>query len=248
MKTIVRILSVLCLILLFTSALAIASFALGEPSVRVIDLAGILSASEKEELELAAQEAEVASGHLHRVFISDDEDGFYDSRILSELDLSYTDSVTIIFVEREDGVLYYELITYGNANEEISEAESGRILDDDTVYTNIKGGNVATGVKRALSLSTVALSGALRKSFIEAFVPALIVGLVVALIFAAVIIVSYKRKLKSASYPLERYTNMRLNVSHDTFLGKFVTRVKIRSNSSASGRSGGGGGGSRGRR
>ncbi len=246
MKTIVRISSVLCLIALLSAALAIASFALGESSVRVVDLAGILSASDIEELELAAREAEKSSGHLHRVFISDDTDGFYDRRILSELDLSYTDSVTIIFVEREDGVLYYELITYGSANEEISEAESGRILDDDTVYTNIKGGNVVTGVKRALSLSAVALTGALRKSFIEAFVPALIVGLVVALIFAAIIIAGYKRKLKSASYPLERYTNLRLNVSHDTFLGKFVTRVKIRSNSSPSGRSGGGG--SRGRR
>ena len=77
-----------------------------------------------------------------------------------------------------------------------------------------------------------------------------IVGLAAGGIMVLVIVIAYKRKSRSASYPLEEYTRLYLTATHDTFLYRNVVRT-ARSNSSGGGgggRSGGGGGRSGGRR
>ena len=68
--------------------------------------------------------------------------------------------------------------------------------------------------------------------------------------FDASIFLSYRKKRHGESYPLSRYANLQLTESVDHFVGSFVTRVRIQSNSGSSGGGGGGGfsGGSRGRR
>ena len=68
--------------------------------------------------------------------------------------------------------------------------------------------------------------------------------------FSARLFLSYRKKRHGESYPLSRYANLQLTESVDHFVGSFVTRVRIQSNSGSSGGGGGGGfsGGSRGRR
>ena len=52
---------------------------------------------------------------------------------------------------------------------------------------------------------------------------------------------NYKKKLKSTTYPLDKYAKLKLKDKKDTFIGKHVATVIISSGNG--GRSGGGGGG-----
>ena len=71
-----------------------------------------------------------------------------------------------------------------------------------------------------------------------------IVGLIVSVITGICIIVSYKKKLRSATYPLNRYARLDLKRRDERFMGSFVTRRVIQRQSGNGGR----GGRSRGRR
>ena len=56
---------------------------------------------------------------------------------------------------------------------------------------------------------------------------------IAAAVACVIVVVKYKRKLKSPIYPVEKYANLALNVCQDQFLGSTVTRVKISSSSSS---------------
>ncbi len=57
----------------------------------------------------------------------------------------------------------------------------------------------------------------------------LIVGAVIGGVTIGIIIYSYKKKVKSPIYPLEKYTTLDLNrfASADLFLRRTVTKVKV---------------------
>ena len=70
---------------------------------------------------------------------------------------------------------------------------------------------------------------------------ALLIGGVAGGVTAGVICGNYKKKLKSTTYPLDKYAKLKLKDKKDTFIGKHVATVIISSGNG--GRSGGGGGG-----
>ncbi len=61
----------------------------------------------------------------------------------------------------------------------------------------------------------------------EAILFGLAVFFVVAMITAIGIICVYRKKLRSAIYPLDAYTKLQLNHKVDLFTGTTVTKVKI---------------------
>ncbi len=165
-----------------------------------------------------------------------------------EFGISSAEDALILIIEYGVGENFYEPFKYGKAHDAISSSESDRILDDPTVYEQIKFGDVDAGVLRFIELAETAYLGVLQESVLRT----VIISLVLAVIFAAVpiiiIVVKYKRKAKGSSYPLERYASLYLHDDkcRDTFIGSFVTRTRISTSSGS--RSGGGsrGGGSRG--
>ena len=80
----------------------------------------------------------------------------------------------------------------------------------------------------ALTVPCFADSGS---SFGEAFLSYLGVGIfagiLVAGIVAGCIIYTYKKKTKSAIYPLGRYANLDLKMRDDRFMGSFVTKRRL---------------------
>ena len=56
-------------------------------------------------------------------------------------------------------------------------------------------------------------------------------GAVAAVSTAIGVVCSYKRKSRSAQYPLDRYASMKLTSRADIFLSRHVTRTKISSSS-----------------
>jgi uncharacterized membrane protein YgcG len=153
----------------------------------------------------------------------------------------------ILTRQREEGVYYYELFTYGRPNAAITDAEANRILDHSSVYDALKAGQWVEGVRAFTDRTVTACTGDLRIPLSRVLPVAFLLGALSAGIAAAVVVLRYKMKLRPTNYPLEHYTSLSLTTENDRFLGSFVTRRKIESSSGGGGgRSGGGG--SRGRR
>ncbi len=164
-------------------------------------------------------------------------------------------NVMILFIEYDYSFneYYYELFTYGVPTTNISDGEVNLILDNPSVYNNIKRGKIYEGLSAALPLIDKANEGRLRSDgyvgrvvLVSAIIGACVAGIVV-----AVIVRKYKKKLKSPIYPIDKYAKMELDTAfcYDRFLYKNVTRIRV-NNSSSGGHSRGGSsrGGSRGRR
>ena len=83
---------------------------------------------------------------------------------------------------------------------------------------------------------------------VAVFVPSLVISLLVAIGASVGVILKYRKKLHSESYPLDRYAKLDLNVANDNFITKTVSRVRVKDSSSSSGGGRSSGGGSRGRR
>jgi hypothetical protein len=160
--------------------------------------------------------------------------------------------VIILSIEVDSGINYFEMFTYGAPDNAITDSEVGYILDNEVVYNEIKRGDVGRGALRFVELCDKAYSGTLQESVSETVLISLVLAVIAAAIPVIIIVVKYKRKLKGASYPLERYATLYMHDDKcsDFFIGSFVTRTRI--NTSSGSRSGGGrmggGGGSRGRR
>lgn len=153
----------------------------------------------------------------------------------------------LLEIEQELGIYYYELYVYGSADDRIMYSESDRMLDNKLVYESIKSGNFEDGVVELLRVAEIAYMGNYQEPFWQTLLIAFAIALLVSGAICGAVIYSYKRKLKSASYPLERYARLELRSKNDIFLGSTVSKVRI--NTSSSGRGGGGSrGGSRGRR
>jgi uncharacterized membrane protein YgcG len=219
---------------------------------RVLDRDGNLTASEEMRIYDAIADAEEATGVIFLVAVYDASEGIPSGEsAISSFGFSHrTDNVVLLIIECDDFENYYEMFTYGEAYDLISNRAADRILDSSDVYDNIKGGNLADGaiafVNRTAYKMEKELSGEIYIAPEDIW---LIVGISLAagIISVVIVIIIYKTKLKSPIYPLSQFADLELTESGDFFLGKTVTRTKI-SSSSGSGSSSGGGGGSRGRR
>ena len=66
--------------------------------------------------------------------------------------------------------------------------------------------------------------------FLAALPLACAAAFLIALGVCIAIVVSYKRKVKSPTYPLTDFTSLELTSRSDLYIGKTVTRVRIQSN------------------
>ena len=250
MKTKVVILILTALIL--SMLLCIPSFAYSVNTIpkgeHITDRTDTLSDAERVELEAALAEAENSCGAKVRAVVY--SGGYYDySDYIDESEESF-DSLILLVREWDEGedTFYYYLDTYGEAEYSITDTEVDRILDNPEVYDNIKSGNLKDGILAYASLAAKAYSGRLRPSFVKVLAISLVIAAITAVAVSLSVFLSYRKKLHSESYPLERYATLNLRVERDSFITKFVTRVRIKTSSGSGGRSGGGrsgGGGSR---
>ena len=149
----------------------------------------------------------------------------------------------------------YDFYTYGDATRAISDREVDLILDHSSVYNNIKSGRFYDGVLGVIKQTNKYVKSdgdSLGARFVSCLGIGAFVGITVAVIWGICIITSYKKKQRSASYPLERYARLDLKRRDERFIGVYKTRRLIQSSSGGGsrggGRSSGGGGGRRGGR
>lgn len=167
---------------------------------------------------------------------------------LEDSDGDFESLVLLVIQQDPWGSIYYYVDTVGGAEYDIGQNEANRILDNSAVYDNLKSGNFKDGISAFAELSATAVSGRLRPSFGKTLIISLIIAAVASIVAALSVYFAYKKKLHSESYPLGKYASLDLQIERDSFITKFITRVRIRSSDGGGGRRSGGGrsgGGSR---
>ena len=222
-------------------------------SSRVADPYGQLTSSELISAEAALAKASEKAGMTVAVYINDYDDRPFtpsESSLLSSLGLSSSSDCVVLLIDASSFTSYYELFTYGEGYKLISDSRADRILDDDKLYSSIKFDNdYSAAISRFADLVGSELPAARRSSITKVIVIPIIVGILSGGIAVLIVVVRYKKKLKSPIYPLSKYASLELNDSRDIYLRTDVVRTRINTSSGSGGRSGGGrSGGSRGRR
>ncbi len=221
------------------------------PSVRPIyDGADFLTSAQEDSLLRVIADAEEQSGARYYIYLcASDYYPVTETAIMTKLALDTDDNAVVFLIEKLQGTYYYEMFTYGDAYGNLSNGDCNSILDDDTVYSNIKGGNLSTGIRNLISLTADRMSGNIRTGKILRIIIPIILALLADGGAVGFVVYKYKRKLKSPIYPLSKYASLNLTNAQDNYVTSNVVRTRVASSSSGS-RSGGGrsGGGSRGRR
>lgn len=88
-----------------------------------------------------------------------------------------------------------------------------------------------TVILLALFVPCFADSGSFADNFVSYLGIGIFAGILVGGIVAGCIIYSYKKKTKSAIYPLGRYANLDLKMRDDRFMGSFVTKRRLQNQS-----------------
>ncbi len=223
-------------------------FASDAKRAEVQDYMNALTVAEEElltqKLQAVSQEKKV-----HFCFVLVDQSYYEGKTFLQSAGIDEDDATVLVCVTRAMGVYYFDLYTFGAAEQRITDKEVERILD---AGMPIKQGKIAEG----LSGITDAVQTYYQSSFAywgKCFLIAFCISLAIALGVYLWVFFAYRRKNRGVSYPLESYTNLELTVNEDRFMGTFVTKTRIPRPSSNSGgggggRIGGGGGGHRGGR
>ncbi len=213
----------------------------------VHDETGVLTAEEKTALEAGLKD--FAQRKKVNVFYVLVNQSYYEGEdFLPIVGLDEDDDVLLVCITQKNGIYYFDLYTFGAAENRITDGEVELILD---AGMPIKSGELARGLSAmTLEMDTYYQSAGAYwgKCFLIAFCVSLAIGIGVYLwVFFA-----YRRKNRGVSYPLESYTNLELTMQDDRFMGTFVTKTRIPKPSSSGGggggRVGGGGGGHRGGR
>ncbi len=159
----------------------------------------------------------------------------------------------ILTYDDSDGKYYYDMYTFGKANNRIKQPEINYILDSDAVYDNIKGGRLATGSEAFFTQSAKAYDGRVGTSYTVIIPVCAGIALVIALIACWGVYGSYRRRKPTVDYPLDRFAKLDLTREKDAFITTTITRVYDPPNKSGGSKGGGksthgGGGGHRGGR
>lgn len=215
----------------------------------VFDDADIFTESEIENIEDAI--SEITNDQIAYVIGTTDRH-YYDREQLADAfcdkhGISQHRNLVLLIIDMSDpSEVHYDMYTYGNAWDKISDAEVDRIIYNDNVYDDLKTGEFLSGTLSFLELSGKAYDGHLSMNVGTVALIAVISGVIAASITCACVIVKYKTKLKSASYPIDKYAKLDLRDKRDIFLGSSISKVRVQSSSGGSRGGGGGGGGHRG--
>lgn len=241
------LITIVCIFALFSFASSANTLGYGG---RIFDDGDLISIEHEQKLEEKIQAAEEKCGVPIRIYTYEYSSfeghrDMYDYE--SEVGESFDDLILLI-ISYEYGEYYYELFTKGSPDSDITDKEADKILDNKSVYKNIKSGNLYDGIDAYITLLETAVTGTLRNNFKSVLISSLVISAVVATAVAVWIILKYRKKLHSESYPLERYAKLDLVISNDNFITKTVTRTRVHTSSGSSGGGRSSGGGSRGRR
>lgn len=242
--------SLVVIFTLFTIILTLISFSSCERTYEctssVIDRDGALSEEQEAQIIAELREAESKTQIPIVIAVFEQRIGVpneYEILSMAGFD-GMRDDVVMLVIEVGD-TNYYEMFTYGVADTLISQSAADSILDSNSVYGNIKNGRLCDGISAFITLS----SSAIRSSRVKTVIIILVIAAISAAAAVGAVIFTYKKKLKSPSYPLNDFADLTLTEKSDVFLGKTVTKVRISSSSDGGGHGGkGGGSGSRGRR
>ncbi len=247
MRMKIFVLCMLCALLLGMLTLGVSAQTYPDYLANVNDVDNLLTDEDEQQINAALAQAREAAGIpvCAYVFAAQGEK-YIGDQFLAEHGLSDDDALVLLIVTVGSYQVNYNIYTYGDAYLKINEKEIGYILDDSTVYYNLKDGNIAEGLCAYAELSAQAYAGRLGVSWKLILIVALIAGAIAGGSSAAAIAASYKRKNPSQSYPLDRFAKLDLKHERDREIGKFVTTTIISSGSSGGrgggGRTGGGGG------
>ncbi len=215
---------------------------------KVIDKDDQLTDSEEQSVNEALAKASQEAGIpiCAYVFTGSYSEEYWGDDFLAEYGLDSQSPLVLLVVTVTYYEIFYNIYTYGDAYLKINEKEIGYILDDSTVYLNIKEGDIAVGLCEYAALSAEAYAGRLGVSWALILIIALIVGAVAGRLTVKGIAAGYKKKNPSQSYPLDRFAKLELTRENDREIGKFVTTTIISSGGhggrGGGGRTGGGGG------
>ena len=237
----------LCALLVSVLSLGASAQTYPDYLANVIDKDNQLDDAQEQEINAALAEAREAAGIPICVYVcaTNYSESYWGEDFLAEYGLSRNTDLVLLVVERTPFDINYYMYTYGDAYYQINQKEIDYILDDSTVYYNIKGGDLATGICEFAALSAEAYTGRLGVSWGLILIGALIIGCIAGGIGVSSISASYKRKNPSQSYPLDRFATLELTKKQDRVVSKFVTHTIISSGGRGGhgGRPGGGGGG-----
>ena len=234
-----RIFATVILAIVLVSVFSLTAFAAADPLDKIVyDRAGVFTPSEIAEIEAKAREL-YKNSYASVYVVTDDSpyaNGYEEEDFISEYDIV---GDGIILVITDNANRNYNLYPFGKCYSKISDAEYNEILDDSRVYNNIKSGRYKEGAIACIELAEIAC----RPNVAGYVIGASVTVIVIVGIFVGCTVYSYKRKMRSEKYPLNRFARLDLNVQRDDFITKFVSVQVIRTNSS----SGGGGRSSGGR-
>ncbi|MBE6555419.1 MAG: hypothetical protein E7663_04200 [Ruminococcaceae bacterium] len=242
-----KIITLLLALLLLSSA-ALPVFAAESSRVTVTEQAQLFSDDEGLALMILGEQLQARDIHYFVMTYPADSSGDYpsDSYVFDICGIEpYAAAVGLVIREVRSGgksTYYYDLYTYNDAEKMLSDADVDRILDDLSVFSAIKNGRLYEGARAFLILADQAAYEYQRSRPLVAVITGAVVGVIAAVIAIVCVLVSYRRRARGESYPLERYARLSLTAREDRFVGSYVTRVRVQSNSSG-GRSGGSGGG-----
>ena len=171
-----------------------------------------------------------------------------ENAVAATLGFSGNDAAVVLLVRQVGTTYYYDMYTYGVANNIFSDDAVNAILDNTDVYGKLKSGDISGGSLDFFNLCTEQiLHTAEKEAAREAARPfrilllSLSVGILTGGFTALGIALHYRRKKRGTAYPLDRYAKLNLTLREDRFVGSFVTRTRIQSNNGSSGSRGGGG-------
>ena len=236
---------------ILTLLLATVSSATTYPAEVVFDRADLLTDDGEARVQQAIHDAwegadcafYLATHKIPSTALSQDRYFYYTGeKFLADHDISEDTDLILLVITLDKGVYYYDMYYYGDAPRRINDKEVNFILDHETVFDNIKGGALAEGAESFFALSAQAYRGRVGVSFVKIGVISCLIALAIGGIACGSVWGHYKMKRRSVDYPLDRFAKMELKEQNDVFVGSFVTKRLVQTNSGG----GGGGGGGRG--
>ncbi len=233
--------AVLLCILLFTPTLTVLGGTPATPAV--YDGADLLTDEEEATLQALSDTLKEETDGAACVVITTFD--FYSNAIF-ELEkcgvpetFAHDYAAVVIFVSFS-GTIEFETYTEGSMTSRISDGKLQTIMDH--IEQDIKYGDVMQGISTYFHEMTDAHTAGHTGTFI---IVGAVLGVVTFLAILIGVVVSYKRKSRSPSYPLSDFTQLYLTEESEHFRTKVVTVTHVSSSSGSSGRGGGGGGGGR---
>jgi uncharacterized membrane protein YgcG len=157
-------------------------------------------------------------------------------------------SAVVLVIDSTGTTYYYEMFTFNGADDLFSDRDVDDILDADSVYRNIKRGDLYEGCESFFGLCQQVIAKEIARQ--NAFPwPALIAGVIGGVLIGGITVLCvflfYRKKRHGVSYPLDRYAKLELTHNEDHYVTEHTTRTyspRSSGGSSGGGRHGGGGG------